>query len=178
MMAQAGLERLQRGRIGGTYRPADRQRIGLEIDVLDHPPGRVQRHIPGQRGQAIQCNQDIIQRPDQRHGVKRFDPHDAGDPIGTHRGRKLCHPVQPARSDEFRVVISQKHEVVVAKRFRGLLINRHVRVVIGKERADRLFIADLLAEEHQPDQQRGGQSGRQVAEAQQESNHGRRLPLE
>ena len=69
-------------------------------------------------------------------------------------------------------------DLIVAERVRRLLVDGHVRVVIGEERSDRLFVADLPAEDHQQDKQGRGHRGRDETRSNQEPDHGMRPPHE
>ena len=76
--------------------PADGHRVRLQVDVLDRPLRRVQGEVPGERGQAVEREQDVVERPEQGHRVERLDPEHAGDPFGPHR-RWPARPPGPAR---------------------------------------------------------------------------------
>ena len=64
----------------------------------------------------------------------------------------------PCGGKQSRVVVDEKDEIVVAERLGGLLVDRHVRVVVGEERVDRLLVAHALArhgEHHEQEHDRG-----------------------
>ena len=89
MLRQPVLERRQGRRVGrrGPDRPADRHRVGLQVDVLDRPLRRAQGQVAGERRQAVQRQQGVVDRPEQRHRVQRLDPLHARDPLRARRPR-------------------------------------------------------------------------------------------
>ena len=45
-------------------------------------------------GQAVECEQGVVDRPEQRHGVERLDALHCRDAFRGDRGRQLGNPVQ------------------------------------------------------------------------------------
>ena len=79
----------------------------------------------------------------------------------------------PRGRQQSRIVVDQEDEIVIAERLGRLLIDRHVGVVVGEERIDRLLVAHSLAgsgERHEQEHDRGK---RHVAGGEQGANHER-----
>ena len=87
---------------GGPDRPADGHRVGLQVDIGDGPPGRAQGHVAGHRRQAVQREQGVVDRPEQRHRIQRLDPLHALDPPRRERRGQLRDPIDPRRASAAR----------------------------------------------------------------------------
>ena len=140
---ERGHRRWGRRRADGT---ADRHRVRLQVEVLERLLAAFMARLranAGRRSSASSASSIA-----QSSGIASSDSTrwHAGDhaPARPRRGQ-LGHPVHPRGRQQFGVVVGEEDEVIVAERLRGCLVTRHVRVVVGEERLDRLLVAHSLA---------------------------------